>query len=178
MLHGQEQQVPGQDKNAEQDGADAQNRFIARPGGAQAIDDPVRPYHAEDQHARVENVHGQVIPALFREHHPTVESALHGGQEAEDVAGQQIGGQPQGHGDHLRDNGDGTSTVIAATPNYRIGTVVSNASAKDLLTNRKFLYYLVLEILFSAATGAAYSFTPAFLTSKGLEASTASTFRR
>ena len=53
---------------------------------------------------------------------------------------------------------------------------IEPVSTKDLLTNKKFLYYLVLQILFSAATGAAYSFCPAFLTSKGLEASTASTF--
>ena len=48
-------------------------------------------------------------------------------------------------------------------------------STKDLLGNRMFLYYLVLQILFSAVTGAAYSFCPAFLTSKGLDASMAST---
>ncbi len=53
---------------------------------------------------------------------------------------------------------------------------VEPVSTKDLLTNKKFLYYLVLQILFSAVTGAAYSFCPAFLTAKGLEASTASTF--
>ena len=52
---------------------------------------------------------------------------------------------------------------------------IAPVSTKDLLTNKKFLYYLVLQILFSAVTGAAYSFCPAFLTSKGLEASTAST---
>lgn len=48
-------------------------------------------------------------------------------------------------------------------------------STKDLLGNRMFLYYLVLQILFSAVTGAAYSFCPAFLTSKGLDASMTST---
>ena len=52
---------------------------------------------------------------------------------------------------------------------------VEPVSTKTLLSNKKFLYYLVLQILFSAVTGAAYSFCPAFLTSKGLEASTAST---
>ena len=52
---------------------------------------------------------------------------------------------------------------------------VEPVSTKTLLSNTKFLYYLVLQILFSAVTGAAYSFCPAFLTSKGLEASTAST---
>ena len=52
---------------------------------------------------------------------------------------------------------------------------VEPVSTKDLITNKKFLYYLVLQILFAAVTGAAYSFCPAFLTSKGLEASTAST---
>ena len=52
---------------------------------------------------------------------------------------------------------------------------VEPVSTKDLLTNKKFLYYLLLQILFAAVTGAAYSFCPAFLTSKGLEASTAST---
>ena len=52
---------------------------------------------------------------------------------------------------------------------------VAPVSTKDLLTNKLFMYYLVLQILFSAVTGATYSFCPAFLTSKGLEASTAST---
>lgn len=48
-------------------------------------------------------------------------------------------------------------------------------SARDLLGDRRFLHYLVLMFLFSGTTGAAYSFTPAMLTSKGLDASTAST---
>jgi OHS family lactose permease-like MFS transporter len=48
-------------------------------------------------------------------------------------------------------------------------------SMKDLLKNRQFLYYLVLQILFVAVTGATYSFCPAFLTSKGLDPSLAST---
>ena len=49
-------------------------------------------------------------------------------------------------------------------------------SIKDLLTNKKFLYYLLLQILFCAVTGAAYSFTPSALTDYlGMEASTAST---
>ena len=75
----------------------------------------------------------------------------------------------------------GTNPRLAETEAARIEDSeseeeVAPASTKDLLTNKKFLYYLVLQILFSAATGAAYSFCPAFLTSKGLEASTASTF--
>jgi OHS family lactose permease-like MFS transporter len=48
-------------------------------------------------------------------------------------------------------------------------------SMKDLLTNRLFLFYLLLQILFVAVTGATYSFCPAFLVSKGLDASIAST---
>ncbi|MDO4539132.1 MAG: MFS transporter, partial [Coriobacteriales bacterium] len=48
-------------------------------------------------------------------------------------------------------------------------------SMKDLLTNKKFLYYLVIAALFSAVTGATYSFTPAYLTSLGMEATMAST---
>lgn len=43
--------------------------------------------------------------------------------------------------DFLRDNGNGTSTVIVATPNYRVGTVVSNADASALKTSvGDFLY--------------------------------------
>jgi OHS family lactose permease-like MFS transporter len=49
-------------------------------------------------------------------------------------------------------------------------------STKDLLTNKLFLYYLVLQVLFAAVTGAAYSFCAAYLTNKGLDASLASTF--
>ena len=48
-------------------------------------------------------------------------------------------------------------------------------STKDLLSNKLFVYYLLLQILFAGVTGATYSFCPAFLTAKGLEASTAST---
>ena len=49
--------------------------------------------------------------------------------------GYQVAGRINSAADFLRDNGDGTSTVIAATPNYRVGTVVSNASAADLKTS-------------------------------------------
>lgn len=74
----------------------------------------------------------------------------------------------------------GTQPRLAETEAANIedteqGTEGGGVSAKDLLTNKLFLFYLVLQVLFSAATGAAYSFTPAFLTDKGLEASTAST---
>ena len=73
----------------------------------------------------------------------------------------------------------GTNPPLAETEAANIEDEEDGAappvSTKDLLTNKKFLYYLVLQILFSAVTGAAYSFCPAFLTSKGLEASTAST---
>lgn len=49
--------------------------------------------------------------------------------------GFQVAGRINSAADFLRNNGDGTSTVTAATPNYRIGTVVSNNSAKELLTS-------------------------------------------
>lgn len=49
--------------------------------------------------------------------------------------GFQVAGRINSAADFLRNNGDGTSTVIAATPNYRVGTVVDNTSAKDLLTS-------------------------------------------
>ena len=48
--------------------------------------------------------------------------------------GFQVAGRINSAADFLRDNGDGTSTVIAATPNYRVGTVVNNA-ADNLLTS-------------------------------------------
>jgi OHS family lactose permease-like MFS transporter len=73
----------------------------------------------------------------------------------------------------------GTSPRVAETEQANIEDGVEPAepvSIKDLLTNRMFLFYLVLQIIFSAVTGAAYSFTPAALTSHlGMEASTAST---
>ena len=73
----------------------------------------------------------------------------------------------------------GTNPRLAETEAAKIEDAESDevepVSTKTLLTNKKFLYYLVLQILFAAVTGAAYSFCPAFLTSKGLEASTAST---
>ena len=49
--------------------------------------------------------------------------------------GFQVAGRINSAADFLRNNGDGTSTVIAATPNYRVGTVVDNASASALLTS-------------------------------------------
>ena len=55
--------------------------------------------------------------------------------------GFQVAGRINTAADFLRDNGDGTSTVTAATPNYRVGTVVSNSSAKGLLTSIGDLLY-------------------------------------
>lgn len=49
--------------------------------------------------------------------------------------GYQIAGRINHASDFLRDNGDGTSTVIVATPNYRVGTIVSNADATQLKTS-------------------------------------------
>ena len=49
--------------------------------------------------------------------------------------GFQVAGRINSAADFLRKNGDGTSTVIVATPNYRVGTVVDNSSAKNLLTS-------------------------------------------
>lgn len=70
----------------------------------------------------------------------------------------------------------GTNPRVAETESANIeADDAEPVSAKDLLTNKKFLYYLVLQIIFSAVTGATYSFCAAFLTTKGLEASLAST---
>ena len=55
--------------------------------------------------------------------------------------GFQVAGRINSAADFLRNNGDGTSTVIAATPNYSVGTVVSNSSAKNLLTSVGDLLY-------------------------------------
>ena len=55
--------------------------------------------------------------------------------------GYQVAGRINSAADFLRNNGDGTSTVIAATPNYRIGTVVSNGSATALKTSIGDLLY-------------------------------------
>lgn len=57
------------------------------------------------------------------------------GHSVSEYYGYRVAGRINTAADYLRDNGDGTSTVIAATPNYRIGTVVSNASASDLKTS-------------------------------------------
>ena len=57
------------------------------------------------------------------------------GHSVSEYYGYRVAGRINTAADYLRDNGDGTSTVIAATPNYRVGTVVSNASASDLKTS-------------------------------------------
>lgn len=49
--------------------------------------------------------------------------------------GFQVAGRINTASDFLRNNGNGTSTIIRATPNYRVGTVVSNSSASELLTS-------------------------------------------
>ncbi|MDO4807069.1 MAG: MFS transporter [Coriobacteriales bacterium] len=76
----------------------------------------------------------------------------------------------------------GTNPRIAETESANIEDTAEGedgaegASMKDLLTNKLFLFYLLLQVLFTAVTGAAYSFTPAALTDYlGMEASTAST---
>lgn len=55
--------------------------------------------------------------------------------------GYQVAGRINSAADYLRNNGDGTSTVIAATPNYRVGTIVSNADATQLKTSVGDLLY-------------------------------------
>jgi TonB-linked SusC/RagA family outer membrane protein len=57
------------------------------------------------------------------------------GHGVSEFYGYQLAGRINSAADYLRDNGDGTSTVIAATPNYRVGTVVSNANANNLATS-------------------------------------------
>lgn len=55
--------------------------------------------------------------------------------------GYQVLGRINSAADYLRNNGDGTSTVIAATPNYRVGTVISNSDAAALKTSVGDLLY-------------------------------------
>ena len=57
------------------------------------------------------------------------------GHSVSEYYGYRVAGRINTAADFLRDNGDGTSTVIAATPNYRVGTVVSNSSAAALKTS-------------------------------------------
>ena len=70
----------------------------------------------------------------------------------------------------------GTNPRVPEAEQANIENDGEPVSTKDLLTNRLFLYYLVLQVLFAAVTGAAYSFCAAYLTNKGLDASLASTF--
>ena len=57
------------------------------------------------------------------------------GHSVSQYYGYQIAGRINSAADFLRNNGDGTSTVIAATPSYRVGTVLSNADATQLKTS-------------------------------------------
>ena len=70
----------------------------------------------------------------------------------------------------------GTNPRVPEAETANIENDGEPVSTKDLLTNKLFLYYLVLQVLFAAVTGAAYSFCAAYLTDKGLDASLASTF--
>ena len=70
----------------------------------------------------------------------------------------------------------GTNPRVPEAETANIENDGEPVSTKDLLTNKLFLYYLVLQVLFAAVTGAAYSFCAAYLTNKGLDASLASTF--
>lgn len=56
------------------------------------------------------------------------------GHSVSQFYGFQVAGRINNAADFLRDNGDGTSTVTVATPNYRVGTIVDNASASSLKT--------------------------------------------
>lgn len=71
----------------------------------------------------------------------------------------------------------GTQPRLAETEaaNIEADDDTEPVSMKDLIKDKKFLYYAALQILLTAVTGATYSFCPAFLTSKGLDASMAST---
>ena len=71
----------------------------------------------------------------------------------------------------------GTQPRLAETEaaNIEADDDTEPVSMKDLIKDKKFLYYAGLQILLTAVTGATYSFCPAFLTSKGLDASMAST---
>jgi OHS family lactose permease-like MFS transporter len=69
----------------------------------------------------------------------------------------------------------GTNPRVPEAETANIENDGEPVSTKDLLTNKLFLYYLVLQVLFAAVTGAAYSFCAAYLTNKGLDASLAST---
>lgn len=51
------------------------------------------------------------------------------GHGVSEFYGYEVAGRINSAEDFLRDNGDGTSTVIAATPNYAVGSVVSNTAA-------------------------------------------------
>lgn len=57
------------------------------------------------------------------------------GHSVSQFFGYRLNGRINSAADFLRDNGDGTSTVTVATPNYRVGTVVSNADASALYTS-------------------------------------------
>ena len=70
----------------------------------------------------------------------------------------------------------GTNPRVPEAEQANIENDGEPVSTKDLLTNKLFLYYRVLQVLFAAVTGAAYSFCAAYLTNKGLDASLASTF--
>ena len=71
----------------------------------------------------------------------------------------------------------GTQPRLAETEvaNIEADDDTEPVSMSDLIKDKKFLYYAALQILLTAVTGATYSFCPAFLTSKGLDASMAST---
>lgn len=63
------------------------------------------------------------------------------GHSVSEYYGYQVLGRINSASDFLRDNGDGTSTVTQATPNYRVGTIVSNTSASSLKTSVGDLLY-------------------------------------
>ncbi len=70
----------------------------------------------------------------------------------------------------------GTNPRVPEAEQANIENDGEPVSTKALLTHKLVLYYLVLQVLFAAVTGAAYSFCAAYLTNKGLDASLASTF--
>lgn len=70
----------------------------------------------------------------------------------------------------------GTQPRLAETEAANIADDSEKVSSKDLLTNKLFLFYLIIQIIFTGVTGAAYTFTPAALTYHlGMDAGAVST---
>lgn len=83
----------------------------------------------ENKVTNLNNINGFIDRTLTYGQHTEAITRTAEGHSISQFYGFEVLGRINNASDFLRNNGDGTSTVIKATPNYRVGTIVKNTDA-------------------------------------------------